>query len=251
MPHFFVDTVHLAPGNRVAISPADTSHLYRVLRLRDGAAVTVANGRGQARRAVLVDTGPGGAFALLGEEAPGNESSLRLTLFQALAKGEKMDLIIRQAVELGACRIVPLLCGRSVPRWPQSRAEHKLRRWREVVRSAAAQCRRACLPEISGPLCLEEALGLASAPLIVPWEEEKMRALADLLREPLFSGKAASLFTGPEGGFAPAEIALFRSSGAHTVHLGPRILRTETAAAAALGLIQALQGDLYGPVQCR
>lgn len=156
-----------------------------------------------------------------------------------------MDLIIRQAVELGVTQIVPVLTERSIPRFDQQREAGRQKRWRSLVRAAAAQCRRAVLPRVAPVHEFAQALTLLEGQrTVVPWEEEKTMGLKELLKQPLAEKQAVFVFIGPEGGFSRQEIAGLDGAGACTVHLGPRILRTETAAAVTVGLVQAVWGDL-------
>lgn len=245
MHYFFKEGAALSAGLLVGLDRADLNHAFRVLRLRKNSAVAVADGRGSACLGRVESVSPENILVRLEEPLPPAESPLQVVLLQSLAKGEKMDTIIRQAVELGVWRIAPVFTERSIPRFDGSREAGRLRRWRSLVRAAAAQCRRAVLPEVDPPRDFAGALELLKGrPALVPWEGENQQGLAELLRQPFPEKGAVFLFIGPEGGMSGGEIAALTGAGARTVHLGPRILRTETAAAAALGLIQAAWGDL-------
>lgn len=245
MHYFFKEEPALAAGRVIELDPADLNHAHRVLRLRENSAVAIADGRGSAFKGMVESIGPEAAFIRLGEPLPAAESPRRIVLLQGLAKGEKMDLVIRQAAELGVQRIVPVFTERSIPRFGKSREAGRMKRWRSLVRAAAAQCRRAVLPEVAPVHDFDRALALLDGQrAVVPWEEEKERGLASLLKQPLAGKEAAFIFIGPEGGFSMREIASLTAAGAFTVHLGPRILRAETAAAVTVGLIQAAWGDL-------
>lgn len=245
MHYFFKEGAVLAAGLVVELDRADLNHAYRVLRLRKNSTVALADGRGSACRGTIESISPEGAIVRLGEPLPPAESPLQVILLQALAKGEKMDLIIRQAVELGVRRVAPVFTERSIPRFDKKRETGRLKRWRSLARAAAAQCRRALLPEVEPVRDFAAALELLRGrTALVPWEGEKVQGLAELLRQPLPEKKAVFLFIGPEGGLSGEEIAALTGAGARTVHLGPRILRTETAAAAVMGLIQSAWGDL-------
>lgn len=244
MHYFFREGIGLAANREVDLAPGDINRAYRVLRLRKGAAVTVADGRGAAFRGVIVSAGPAAVKVWLVEPVPGAESPLKITLLQALAKGEKMDLIIRQAVELGVDRIVPVVTARSIPRWNEAREAGRRQRWRAIIRAAAAQSRRAGLPAVEPvqDFAAVPAL-LAGRTALVPWEEESGRGL-DFIFEQAAPEGAVFIFIGPEGGITPGEMAALEAAGAKPVHLGPRILRVETAAAVTLALVQAAWGDL-------
>lgn len=246
MRYFFKEGAVLTPGEAIELDPDDLNHAHRVLRLRRGEAVVIADGRETALRGIVEEMGPRrGLIRLTGPPLPAAESPLRITLLQGVARGERMDLIVRQAVELGVQRIVPVVTERSVPRPDRSPRGGRLQRWRSLARAAAKQCRRAALPEVSPALDFAGALELLREQrTVVPWEEERALGLDRLLERSPREGEAIFLFIGPEGGFCPREIAALVDCGASTVHLGPRILRTETAAAVAIALIQAAWGDL-------
>jgi 16S rRNA (uracil1498-N3)-methyltransferase len=245
MHFFFREGFEPAPGREVELAPGDVLHAYRVLRLRQGSPVAVADGNGAVFQGVIVSIGPAAVRVRLSEPLAAAESPLKITLLQALAKGEKMDLVIRQAVELGATRIVPVVTERSIPRREPNREEGKLQRWRGIVRAAAAQCRRAVLPVVEPLHDFDRALcRVREQPTLVPWEEEKESSFKELFGQPFPGEGAVSVFIGPEGGFSRQEVQALAGAGARTVHLGPRILRTETAAAVTLALVQAAWGDL-------
>ncbi len=245
MHYFFKESAILEVEQEITLDTEDVNHAYRVLRLRKGAAVVVADGRGTAYHGIIVSITPREVVVWLVEPARAIEPALKVTLLQSLTKGEKMDLVIRQAVELGVSRIIPVSTERSIPRLTGSREAARLLRWQKIARSAAAQCRRALLPSVEAICDLNKVLEEISGQLtLIPWEHEHERGLADLLRQKKPANNEALLFTGPEGGFSSAEIEALCAAGATTVHLGPRILRAETAAIAALAMVQSAWGDL-------
>lgn len=247
MPYFFLEDCELAPGREVSLAPADVNHAWRVLRMRKGDAVTVADGKGGACHGTIVSISSGEARVLLEEAAPTAVPSLDLILLQALAKGDKMELAMRQAVELGVKRIIPVITERSIPRWNRERETQRIRRWQAIARSAAAQCRRALIPAVEAVCDLHGLLAMAEGgAMIVLWEEEKDLSLSAVVQRPHSGKGAVSVLIGPEGGFTATEIEALHRAGAITVHMGPRILRLETAAVAALSLVQAGWGDLGG-----
>jgi 16S rRNA (uracil1498-N3)-methyltransferase len=168
------------------------------------------------------------------------ESRLAVTLIQGIARGDRMDLIVQKATELGVARIVPVLSRRSIVRLDWDQAQAKAAHWRSIAVNACEQCGRNRLPLIDSPRPLLEHL---AAPAI---------AGARLLLEPDAAaaapehtvGNAAQIVIGPEGGFDSDELEAFRISGFSPVRLGPRVLRTETAAIAALAWLQSRFGDL-------
>ncbi len=253
MHYVFIEEAPLLEGQTVELLPEDVNHVYRVLRLREGARITVGDGREKVFSGVITYCKPGSVRVLLEKAAGAAESPLRITLLQSLAKGEKMDLIVRQATELGVSRIIPVITRRSVPKWDEYKEQRHLTRWQNIARSAASQCRRGRIPAVDSVANFAEALNKLPPPgeglTIVPWEGERQLDAGELFQQTFPGGRPLFLFVGPEGGFAESEIKILSSSGAVTIHLGPRILRTETAAAVMLALAQAAWGDLGGGYQ--
>jgi len=172
------------------------------------------------------------------------ESSLAITLVQALPAGEKMDLAVQKAVELGVARIVPVLSRRSVVRLSDERAARRVEHWRGIVAASCEQCGRNRLPVVDAPQGLENWLRRAPRAnvlrlLLAPTAGE---SLAKLPQPDAVAG--VELLVGAEGGLAPEEERLAAAAGFVSLRLGPRILRTETAGVAALAAIQLLWGDL-------
>lgn len=205
----------------------DRHHLERVLRLRTGEIVTVADGRGGWRRCTL---GPTARLDLDGEVQRQPAPEPPITVAFAVTKGERPELAMQKLTELGVDRIVAFRAARSVVRWEGERAARHLERLRRVVLEAAVQSRRAWLPEVTE---LAELATLLAAP---------GAALADVAGAPP-SLDRATIVIGPEGGFTPEERALAHS----TVRLGPHVLRAETAAMAAGALLVALREGIAGP----
>lgn len=171
------------------------------------------------------------------------ESPLSITLWQGLLKGEKMDLVIRQAIELGVSRVVPLSSARSVPELTSERARKKLERWSKIARTAAAQSRRSLIPVVSSPVNWHYIPALLDPGefSVFFWEKEKEQGL------PVFPGATVSMINvivGPEGGFNREEAQQLKELNVQPAGLGKRILRAETAAIAAITLAQVNYGDL-------
>jgi 16S rRNA (uracil1498-N3)-methyltransferase len=231
----------LAPGERTALPEAAAHHAARVLRLRGGDAVTLFNGQGGEYAAVITAIGKHQVEVEVGAHAAiERESPLTVTLVQALSSGERMDLTIQKAVELGVTRIVPVESERSVVRLKGERADKRRAHWRQVVISACEQCGRNRVPAVEPLLPLavwlagEESTALRW--LLAPGAATALRAQAH-------PDRAIELLVGPEGGFTDAEVAAAQRAGYQPVRLGPRVLRTETAAPALLAALQALWGD--------
>jgi 16S rRNA (uracil1498-N3)-methyltransferase len=232
----------LACGTRVTLEGSAASHLTRVLRLRAGETLTLFNGMG-GEFAASIDKAHGGQVTVrVGEHRPRErESPLTLTLAQGVSRGERMDLVVQKATELGVSRLVPVLTERSVVRLDARQAERKLSHWRAIAAGACEQSGRNRLPELAPPLplweFLQQAHGGAVRLLLSPAASSKI----DELPRPL---ARATVLIGPEGGLAQAEHEAATASGFMAVCLGPRVLRTETAAIAALTLLQHEFGDL-------
>ena len=174
-------------------------------------------------------------------------SPLRVTLAQALPKGAKIDFIIQKATELGATKLVPFRCARSIPAIPEDRRGARLVRWRKIAAEAARQCGRADVPEVSEILSFDEMI---DAPAkgdfrMILWEGESSRTLKDILRD---SGRRAGdgvfAVIGPEGGFSKEEVDRALATGFASASLGRRVLRVETAALAVLTILQYELGGL-------
>lgn len=247
MHYFFLQEQALTGGMIVALSEDDVSHAHRVLRLKADDGVVIANGVGQAWHARVVQSSSREVLVSLQDQLISNESPLKINLFQSLVKGDKMDLILNQAVELGVHSVIPVLTTRSIPQRDKKQDHKRLLRWQSKVRSASAQCRRSYLTQVEPVREFSSTLPrLEGIRTLVPWEEEKARLLKDILKQPCPPDMVVSCFIGPEGGFTLTEIEALRKVGAETVSLGPRIMRSETAAAAVAVMIQSCWGDLSG-----
>ncbi|MBS0455796.1 MAG: 16S rRNA (uracil(1498)-N(3))-methyltransferase [Proteobacteria bacterium] len=245
IPRCFVEH-SLAVGTQVALPPAACEHLLRVLRLPEGAALLLCNGDGVDYRAQLIDIGKRGAFAKIIEASPNAaQSPLRIVLAQALARGEKMDLVVQKATELGVTGIAPIVTERTEVRLDAERAQRRLVHWRGVAMAACEQCGRAHLPDIAEPMPLPAYLAGVGDPclrLVLDPDGQPPSALLagtpfDPARTPIH------LVVGPEGGLSERDQAQLRAAGFAGLRLGPRILRTETAGLAALAAVQTLLGD--------
>ena len=239
------------PGSVVEL-PSDTgSHLAKVLRARDGDSLILFNGDGREFDGTIESVRGSRVSAAVGDgRLVDRESPVNITLVQCVPRGDRMDFIVQKATELGVARIVPVLSQRSVVRLDKPQAESKASHWRAVAVSACEQCGRNRLPGIEAAQPLLNYLGEPArhtGPLLVfePASTSPTRAVAEA-----WGGAADSAMVdiqiaiGPEGGFADDELEAFRVAGFSRVGLGPRVLRTETAAIAALVWLQARFGDL-------
>lgn len=233
----FVDAP-LAAGARIALPEGAAGHLARVLRLGAGDACVLFNGDGRDYDARIVSASRKAVeVEIEGMREVRNESPLRIVLVQGIARGEKMDLILQKATELGVAGVVPVQGERGEVRLDGERADKRLRHWRSVVASACEQSGRARVPEVAGPRPLADALAdLPSARLLLDPEATQP------LPSNIPSGGCA-LAIGPEGGWSPQDIATLQAAGFVGARLGPRVLRTETAGLAAIAALQMLAGD--------
>lgn len=238
-PRFHVDAP-LAPGARLALPQDAGHHASRVLRLREEDAVVLFSGAGGEYAARIVRISRNAVEVEVGAFAPvERESPLAVTLVQGISAGDRMDLTIQKAVELGVAAIQPVLAERSVVRLKGDRGDSRREHWLRVAASACEQCGRNRLPAITLACALagyrapEEAVKL----LLAPGARPNLRSLH------LSVDKPVMLAAGPEAGFSSQEEALLVAAGFVPVHLGPRVLRTETAGPAALAALNALFGD--------
>jgi 16S rRNA (uracil1498-N3)-methyltransferase len=238
----FVDTP-LHAGLELALPDTAAQHAVRVLRLRAGDAVTLFNGDGRQYPARLLTATPRATRVRVDSvETPLRESPLRMTLLQALARGDKMDWIVQKATELGVARVVPVVTARSDVKLPAARGGKRLEHWRAIAIAACEQCGRNTLPRIDAAGTLDAFLAADTAAdsavhwVLHPGEGTRIRDLAP-------SATHVTLAVGPEGGFAEADLTALHQAGYRALNLGPRILRTETAGIAALAALQAVLGD--------
>lgn len=235
--------VALAAGARVALRGPAAAHVQRVLRLEAGDAVTLFNGDGtdysarigaMHRDAVEVEvTGTAPARA---------ESPLAVTLVQGIARAERMDLVMQKATELGVAAIMPVATSRSVVKLDADSRARKSAHWRGIVIAACEQCGRARLPRLGEPMTFESWLAKPAAAgtlrlLLAPDAEQSLVDAAT-------GASQVELLVGPEGGLADRERTAALGAGYRAGRLGPRILRSETAALAAIAVLQSAGGDL-------
>lgn len=236
----------LTPGSSVELPPDTASHLAKVLRARVGDELILFNGDGREFNGTIEGVRGSRLSAFVGDgRAVDRESPLAITLIQSVPRGDRMDFIVQKATELGVARIVPVLSQRSVVRLDASQAESKAIHWRAVAVSACEQCGRNSLPKIDGVRPLLHYLGEA-APCTGPRLVLEPEA-APQPSTPRSAGVAvfdAHIAIGPEGGFASDELEAFRVAGFTREGLGPRVLRTETAAIAAVVRLQTRYGDM-------
>jgi 16S rRNA (uracil1498-N3)-methyltransferase len=233
----------LAAGTRVTLEGSAAHHVTRVLRLRVGEALTLFNGQGGEYAAGIDRAHQGTVTVSVGAFSDEErESPLKVTLAQGISRGERMDFVVQKATELGVARIVPLLTERSVVKLDAHQADRKWNHWRAIAIAACEQSARNRLPEVRPPATLSAFLkdkaqaSAHSARLLLSPAGEKRMADIDAPRE-------VTVLIGPEGGLAHEEQDAAIEAGYIPVRMGPRVLRTETAALAALALLQREFGD--------
>jgi 16S rRNA (uracil1498-N3)-methyltransferase len=237
----YVDAA-LEPGTFVELSGSAAGHLTRVLRLRAGAALTLFNGRGGEYSASIERVRRSEVTLAVGaHQAIERESPFALTLAQGVSRGERMDLVVQKATELGVSRLVPVVTERSVVRLDEEQSDRKSSHWRAIAIAACEQCGRNHLPEVALPAQLREFLGQPPGESVrLLLSPAATRRIEDVPRP----ASGVTVLIGPEGGLSDEEQAAAQTAGFTAVNLGPRVLRTETAAIAALTLLQRQFGDL-------
>jgi len=233
----------LAGGITIELDPGSVRHVRSVLRLVSGDTVEVFDGTGHVCRGRLHLEKPRRVMVTLDDpQREDRESPLRVELALGISRGERMDLAIQKAVELGVAAIQPLSTHRSVVRLDARRADKRLEHWRGVVRSACGQCGRNTLPALAAPLPLDRWLSALDDDMLALMPTPGAEHGLGQMEPP--ADRRVRLLVGPEGGLDPKERAAAAVAGFAPVRLGPRILRTETAAMAAVTALMALWGDL-------
>lgn len=252
MPQFLVQPGDLDPASGSAVLRGEEArHLLRALRARTGDPVSIFAGDGRRWRGLLAQSAGGEARVEGLAPLPPNEAPLTAELIQALPKGERWEWILEKGTELGAARFHPVLTDRTVARVPEARAGDKVERWRKITLAAAKQCERARVPTVAAPLALTQCLaGLGPAgpgELRLALTERQPGPGAGGSQEATSPVRRVLLAAGPEGGWSEEDRRCLASAGFRPWGLGPRILRSETAAVAALAVLQARWGDLEPP----
>jgi len=245
MHRFFVQPENIS-GDEVVLCGTNVSHIRTVLRLKPGNRVQVLDGLGSR---YLVQLTLVKASEVRGriesKEDFQTESPLVIQMGVALLKGNKLDPVVRKAVELGVFRVSPLKTDRCIIRVPQMEAEKKTARWQRIAREAARQSGRSHLPDVSSNIQSVEGFCRESRTAeikLVFWEEEEVRKLKEVSTSN--PPRSIAFLTGPEGGFSQEEIETARQYGFQSITLGPRTLRAETVPIVVLSLLQNRWGDL-------
>ena len=237
MYQFFVEEEQVH-SDSISITGGDVNHIKNVLRMKNGETIRVSSKSGQAYFCHISSILDDEVIAAIDSaDETGTELDNHIVLYQGLPKGDKMELIIQKAVELGVSEIVPVAMKNCVVKLDEKKAAKKLQRWQAIADSAAKQSKRTVIPTV---VTYKEALKIASELdiTLVPYENERgMDATREIMGQ-LKVGQTIGVVVGPEGGFAPEEIALVDENATmHRISLGRRILRTETAGLAALAML--------------
>lgn len=236
--HFVTDDATDArPGDAVTLTGAEAHHAASVRRVRADETVTLGDGRGVWLSGIVTAVGPKQVDVRITGREEVVAPAPRFVLVQALAKGDRDELAVQAATELGVDAIVPWQAARSVSRW-DAKAEKGIARWQTIVREAAKQAHRAWIPEVEGVARTADLVSLAQTALVLVLEPSASIRLTAVATDPS-EGRDVVLVVGPEGGIAPEELTALADAGARLVRLGDTVLRTSTAGAAALSVLSA------------
>lgn len=241
-PRFF-EEISFEQGLEVELSDPVSNHVARVLRMKPGQEICLFNGKDQECLAELTEVKKRSVNVVIKEvNSCSRESFFSLTLVQALSKGDRFDLVVQKAVELGVTQLIPVITERNNVRLDEARGNKKIHQWQAIIQSASEQCGRNTLMKLSDIQTLEGYLAdplPASHFVLDPYSPRTFQQIDK-------PSQGAVFFIGPEGGFSSDEIVKLTNAGTTSVSFGPRILRTETAAIAVCGIAQMLWGDLGG-----
>lgn len=233
---FFVDSITYK-GKKIFFHGEIAKQITKVLRLKEGMSVIALDNKGY-EYLVRLDTFISGQIAgtILKKSKNTAEPEIFVTLYQALTSKDKFELILQKCSEIGVSKFVPVETRRSLLKIKDIKKD-RLERFQKIIQEAAEQCERGKIPQIVPAVKFEDALDLAGKDYsIIAWEDEKKNSIKEVLKN-IPKDKSVSIFIGPEGGFEEKEINLAKKAGVIPISLGPRILRTETAAIALSSLI--------------
>lgn len=237
--HFLVESAgDAAVGGLVSLTGAEAKHAAVVRRLRVGEAVTVGDGRGVWLAGVAEEVSPSRVDVRIAERVEHEPANPRLVLVQALAKGDRDELAVQAACELGVDEIVPWQAGRSVSRWEGPKAAKGRERWATIVREAAKQAHRTWVPEVAAPESTAQLAARAATQRVLLLDPTAPARLSTLVPD----ARDLVLVVGPEGGIAPEELEKLTAAGAERVLLGDTVLRTSTAGPAAIAVLSVALG---------
>ena len=239
IPRIYLAT-SLAIGLKIELDKSAAHHISRVLRMDSHQDIILFNGEGGEYHATLSLQGKSVYAQVNNFIERDTESHLNITLLQGISKGERMDICIQKAVELGVNKIVPVLCQRTVVNIKGERSEKKHQHWQGIIINACEQSGRTRLPQLADAIKLKDVICTPDLGLKLTLSPDSVTTLPNISS----TDKHITLLIGPEGGLDAQEIELAQQHGFQAVRMGPRILRTETAAIAAIAALQTLRGDL-------
>lgn len=238
--HFLLEgVVDSGVGDTVSMTGAEAKHAAVVRRVRMGESVTLGNGAGVWLEGTVVDVSPSRVNVRIDARSEADAPSTRLVLVQALAKGDRDELAVQAACELGIDEVVPWQASRSISRWDGTKAVKGRERWATIVREAAKQAHRAWVPEVAEPVTTKQLIARAA--------DARMLVLDPTATVPLSATTVDAdderdivLIVGPEGGISADELTAFEAAGAQRVRLGDTVLRTSTAGPAAIAVLSVV-----------
>ena len=240
MYQFFAEPSNIQ-GTKIIITGKDVNHIKNVLRMKKGEEISVKGIMdGKEYLCVIEEFLPEEIICTLcAARDEGSELPSRVYLFQGLPKGDKMELIIQKAVELGVYEVIPVACRRAVVKLDEKKEKNKIARWQGIAEAAAKQSKRGIIPEIKKVMTLKEAFAYSECCRVrmIPYELSRNMQETKKMIDTLKPGEDIAVFIGPEGGFEKAEIEEAMAAGVVPVSLGKRILRTETAGMTVLSWI--------------
>ncbi len=241
MNHFFIDPKNIQESK--ILFPADVSHqMVRVLRLKRDAIVVVLDNRGLQYEVRLIELAAQQCIGeIVSKRKIETEATTKIHLMVALTQREKFEWILQKCCEIGVAKISPILCERSI-QLSLSDFEKKKDRWERILKEAAEQSRRGLIPVLNSPVTIQAAIQKPAPMKLIAWENEENNRLDDILSNQIFTD--ITLMIGPEGGFSEQEVQAAQASGWIPFSLGKRILRMETAAIVACGIILYQSGDI-------
>lgn len=241
MYRFFEEADNL-DGDTIKLSKENTHHIVNVLRIREDEDFEVVIGD----RVYLsnIYMGQNKLMVAKVKEIYGdkNESNLHIHLYQGLPKSDKLEFIIQKTIELGCFQITPFTSSRTIVKWDDNKAQKKLKRYEEIALAAAKQSKRGLVPKVNRPVSFSKLLDDIEGAFTLLAYENGGKSLRNILKE--YKGREINIIIGPEGGFSQEEVDQLEGRGAKVVHLGNRILRTETAAVALTAMVQYEIGDI-------
>lgn len=245
MYRFFVEAEQIGQTS-ITVTGKDVNHIKNVLRMKIGETILISDGSDREYICSICQINEEEVVADI-EDINGHtrELPVKVTLFQALPKGDKMETVIQKMIELGAYEIVPMSTKRCVVKLDAKKAVAKTKRWNAIAESAAKQSKRGIIPQVSEPVTYKQALEKAKEMdmLLIPYEEAENMERTRQVISAIQQGMHVGIFIGSEGGFAKEEVELAKEYGAKEITLGKRILRTETAGMAIMAVLMYLMEE--------